>query len=416
VWTPEPGRRTPHNNYRRSGRYHFTETAGLGCACIFALAIAAPLIHGASPAPPADFARLRIDGRHLQRGDAPFVWRGFTAFSLAKHVAHGREADAVQTLDWAAASGFNVARVLAMIDWEPQWLTPDAGARALPRLLGLAAERGIVIQIVVFAGTRRLMDGADDGAWRAHAAAIGAVCRAAANCVVELANENYHHTQDPRLTDVTFLQSLRAQIDPSIPVSCGAGPDDTRDNYQGCGDYITVHLGRGGAVWDMVARKREMERVSAASGKFVVDNEPIGAGEEPEPGRRLADAAPFFALAALGRVLGIGSTFHFEDGLASRPPRGAQQTAAAAFIAGSRIVADDAALSLAGDSSIDRPLRADTDRRVFTAIAGDHAIVLVLPGSNAAALERHSGWEPSSVATNDRAGDVRVLEFRRRTR
>src|SRR3712207_67071 len=75
--------------------------------------------------------RLRVDGRRMLQGADPFVWRGFTAFSLVRHVADDREAAAVEALDWAAGAGFNVARVLGMIDWDPRWLTPEAGARAL---------------------------------------------------------------------------------------------------------------------------------------------------------------------------------------------------------------------------------------------------------------------------------------------
>ena len=71
---------------------------------------------------------------------------------------------------------------------------------------------------------------------------------------------------------------------------------------------------------------RSLAALSAATGKFVVDNEPIGAAEAPEPRRR--DSAPeaFFAQGVVSRLLEVGSTFHCEDCL-PRPRTRADPTA-----------------------------------------------------------------------------------------
>jgi hypothetical protein len=359
---------------------------------------------------------MRADGQ-------PFVWRGVTAFSIVKQVAEGREADAEEMLAWAARTGFNIVRALAMIDWDPKWLTPAAGASALPRVLDLAAKHGLYVQVVAFAGTRRLLEGEPQSVWEAHAARLGQLCAAASSCAaVELANENYHHSQDSRLADVAFLKALRARIPAEVPVSCGAGFRDDADNYPNCGEFITIHLGRGhDDTWNLVRHKRKMELVSAATGKFVVDNEPIGAGERDEPGRRIAAPEPFFALAALGRVLGVGSNFHFEDGLDSTPPGPTQQEAAEAFIAGSRVVSDSTTLMFKNAGWNDSPVRAfrfaerwgvpNAAIRAYSGIDETKGIIVLLGVSGTPAVELQPGWRVAGVLA-DKPG-VRVLEIRR---
>jgi hypothetical protein len=56
--------------------------------------------------------------------------------------------------------------------------------------------------------------------------------------------------------------------------------------------------------------------------KPVISDEPIGAGEALQPGRRDNEPARFRAAALLTRLTGAGATFHYEGGLHARVPEG----------------------------------------------------------------------------------------------
>lgn len=296
------------------------------------------------------------DASFVHPDGSPFRWRGITAFRLLEQVARGREAEARAYLEWARSRGFNLVRVLGMARHLFP-LTPEDGARALPRLLRMAAEADVYVELVVFADTRdypRL-------SFPRHLQAIAAATRGAANLVVELANENDHPTQDPRLTDVALLRSLRARLPADLPVSLGSlhGPGDVTDRFPG-GDYLTVHLYRGGDAWEQLGRIPKMAGLAANAGRPVVNDEPIGAGERLDPGRRLVNPQVFFALALLGRMTGVGSTFHCEDCLQAKLPGPIQAACAAAFIEGSRVLPDAAPASLVAGSSRGGPLASET--------------------------------------------------------
>ena len=67
--------------------------------------------------------------------------------------------------------------------------------------------------------------------------------------------------------------------------------------------------------------------LSRRTGKFVVDSEPIGAAEVPQPSRRDNEPAAFFAQGLLARIFDVGTTFHCEDCLVARVPGPVQQRA-----------------------------------------------------------------------------------------
>ena len=178
---------------------------------------------------------------------------------------------------------------------------------------------------------------------------------------MEIANEPYHRTQ-ARLNDPALMRRLQQEVPDNVVVAWGAAPSDTSTSLAG-GDFVVVHMARRGERWDRLARMTGLEAMSRQTGKFVVDNEPIGAAEKPEPSRRDDDPAAFFAQGALARVLGIGSTFHCEDCLNARSPHGVQQQAAVAFIAGATIAPDDVMLTFVPATDAGAPVRDDTDAR-----------------------------------------------------
>jgi hypothetical protein len=370
--------------------------------------------------------RLRLQGRTLTTVDGqPFVWRVATAFRLVDYVADGNEAAAVRFLDWLRGEGFNGARVLSSLCcWFD--LSLSDGARALPRTLALAAERGIYLEVVALAGTR-------EGQWtpeeiRQHVAAVGRSCAAASNCAaVEIANENAHPSQLDAISDPGRLRALRAEIPAAVAVSMGSnccGQSDAGVTYEG-GDYITIHPARGGTAWERTRDLRALAALSAETGLFVVDDEGIGAGPRDEEGRRSADAEEFFARGALSRVLGIGVTFHFSSGLQAAPPEGPEAAAAQAFIAGTRIVPDDVGLTVRDAGADGSPVAAFSGATAVFAGTGARNVVVAI------GVEPQSPDQPTNQLTNftlrldpawtvtrtiaDRPG-VRVVEVERKAR
>jgi hypothetical protein len=259
---------------------------------------------------------LRLEGRRFVRPDGEtFQWRGISAFQLLEMLHAGREADAVAFLDWAAGQGLTVVRVLTMTHHLFR-LAPADGLAALPRLLDLAAERGLFVEIVALADTSEIpVDLA------AHVEAVGDVAARHANALVEIANEPVHPTQDTRLHDPETLHRLAALVPDHVPVAYGAADDS---DAHARGGYVTVHVSResGDDGWGHVLALASTAALVERWNKPVVSDEPIGAAQDAQPGRRDNDPARFRAAALLTRLAGLGATFHHEGGLYGRIPAG----------------------------------------------------------------------------------------------
>jgi hypothetical protein len=350
--------------------------------------------------------RLQPCGRALCRDDGSrFRWRGVTAFGLLDLVADGRLEDARRFISWAERTGFTVVRVLAMLPDAWLDLSADEGRRALPRLFALTAAEGLHVQVVALANT----EGRDQAFLDTQVREVGRLCAAADNCVLEIANEPYHGSQ-AGLESAATMRRLEAEVPASVPVAWGAARQDTSDSMAG-GSYIVAHLSRSGQRWDRVARLRELERLSRQTGKFVVDNEPIGAAEVSEPQRRDDAPAAFFGQGALSRILELGSTFHCDDCLYARVPGPVQQEAALAFIAGATLVPEGLVLDAPGP--IDTA-RASGGGAAFAAANGDRGWLVLLGGADPAELHWPGGWR-SDMRVADREG-VSVWTIARGTR
>jgi len=285
--------------------------------------------------------QLHAKGRWLAYPDASrFRWRGVTGFMLNEQVAGGREADAVAFLKWAKQTGFNVVRVLAMLP--KGWFTdkdfsPEEGLAALPRTLALARENDMYVELTVLANTASLPAKADLGSYVERA---GRICATAANCaLVEVANEFYHGTQRADVHDPITLATWAGRVPPGIPTALGAPPDEI-GSLVASAPVITIHLDPRPERWYRLRRVRTLELLSAETGRFVIDNEAVGADEVERAQKRDNSPETFFAQGALSRLFEVGSNFHFEDGLRAAVPRPIQQRCAEAFVAGTRIVND----------------------------------------------------------------------------
>ena len=323
-------------------------------------------------------------------GGTRFDWRGVTAFALADLIADGRRPEARAFVEWAADTGFNVVRVLAM---NHGWmdLSPEEGRRALPPLFALAADHGLHVQVVALAGTRK-EPYSTPTFLREQVKAVSQLCASAPNCLLEIANEPYHSSQ-ARLDDPALMEQLQEEVAGAVPVTWGASRHDAPGRLAG-GTFVVVHLARGGDRWDRVGRIRQLDALSRRTGKFVVDNEPIGAAEEPVRDRRDAQPQAFFAQGLLSRIFEVGSTFHCEDCLLAKVPAANQQECARAFVAGATLIPPDVRVTSYAAGAQDGPLPAaneDAPVTTFAGTAGPRGWVVSL-GPSAGPPDLQSGW------------------------
>jgi hypothetical protein len=279
----------------------------------------APSAGGAPVAASAESAislpRLTIHGTSFQQSGKPFQWRGISAFRLLEQLAHGKPSDAEAFLDWASSQKLTVVRVLAMAHHLFQ-LHPDEGRAALPRLLEMAASRGLYVEIVALADTEAITADFD-----AHVKAIGEIAAKHPNTLVEIANEPGHQTQHAGLHRADRVEKLASLIPEPVPVALGS--IEYGDGFA-AGDYVTTHLPRDpgedgwGHVRSLVTGAELIERRK----KPVISDEPIGAAAKYVRGRRDNDPGRFRAAALLTRLTGMGATFHYEGGLQATIPVG----------------------------------------------------------------------------------------------
>jgi hypothetical protein len=285
---------------------------------------------------PSSCGRLSTRGTDIVcRDGSRFQWRGVTAFALLEQVAHGRGVDADAYMRWANATGFNLVRVLAMADILFR-LTPEEGGRHLPTLLRMAGERGLYVEIVALADTARFELTAEG--LREQVRGVGGVAAGHPNAVVQIANEHYHPTQASSLHDAAALRDLARLLPPEVLYTESAAAEDTAREPQGA--FITRHLSRSGTPAEMIARVSLLGDLAKATGKPVVNGEPIGAAEQDDPGRRLAAPGFFGDLARGTTAAGLaGGTFHCEDCLRARIPGPLQQEGARRWVEGALLSA-----------------------------------------------------------------------------
>jgi hypothetical protein len=326
---------------------------------------------------------LKVAGTQFVDSAArPFPWRGITAFRLVEMVASGREAEAVQYLEWAAKEDLNVVRVLTMARHLFE-LRPENGRNALPRLLDLARERGIGVEVVALADTTAYPLDYDT-----HVRHVGRIALEKGNAFVEIANEPGHPTQVERLHDPAELKRLATLI-PS-PVVMALGSAEYAAGYAD-GDYATYHFPRA-AGWDHVLRLAEGASFIAHWKKPVINDEPVGAAPEYVEGRRENDPARFAAAAALTALAGMGGTFHYEGGLQARIPAGREAACLAAWqLGGALVTGMEPSGGFLDGQSIDAIARISGARAVY-ARADDRSATVLLIDPQQPKVDWTPGW------------------------
>ena len=355
--------------------------------------------------------RLKVEGTRFVASDGrTFQWRGITAFRLVDYVADGQEAEAAHYLEWASRQGLTVVRVLTMMSGLFD-LQPDAGRRALPRVLELAARYGLRVEVVGLANTRDLPVNLEE-----HVFEIGRILAADSNGFLEIANEPVHPSQSAEVQKPEVLAALAKRVPATVPVALGS---IERGDGFGTGAYITWHApresGRGG--WGHVLALVEGADLLARWKKPVVSDEPIGAGPELQPGRRDNVPGRFRAAALLTRLVGLGATFHYEAGLQARIPSGRELECFNAWNDAWTMLPPDVEAQGAfrrvgsGDAIV-----ADYDRErtlaVYERTTATQGWVLVL-GESEPALKLSEGWAVTDSRALDGARLVTVARVPR---
>lgn len=326
---------------------------------------------------------VKIDGTgFVDSASRPFAWSGVTAFRLLEMIARGREREAVAYLDWAAAEQFTVVRVLGMAKHLFE-LRPEDGRNTLPRLLDLARERGLAVEVVAFADTKEY--GLD---YDTHVRTVGRIALDKGNAFVEIANEPGHPTQNTRLHDPAELVRLAALI--PAPVVMALGSAEYAPGYA-AGDYATFHFPRDGG-WGHVLKLAEGASLIAQLKKPVINDEPIGAAAEYQERRRDNDPARFAAAGALTVLTGMAGTFHYEGGLQARIPQGREAACLAAWQLGSTLVRDAHPTGdfVQGDAL--QGVATVTGARAAYARVSERAATILLVDPQQPAVSWASGW------------------------
>jgi hypothetical protein len=279
-----------------------------------------------------------------------FPWVGCSDFALFARFARGE--DIAPILDERIACGFNLLRVFGMFDGfgigGPQasglgMFTPASTPGYYTKLrafVDLTQSRGLRIEYVYFAdadarsdGTGGLMTGRAER--QAHIDAVRAALLGTWGVCHEIANEAFKN----------FADAESYTLDPALGLRAYGTklPDGDIPAVWPVLDYLTVHDHE---------RKEEWPRTVRGYGEIVdvlrvpvVADEPMGFAEVARPGSRATSADDAAWFAAGMAMFASGSTFHSDDGVASRLFRPVQRAAAQAWASSARWVPAEAQLA-----------------------------------------------------------------------
>lgn len=275
---------------------------------------------------PDEVGAIHVDGTTFRdAANRPWGWRGATHFMLLARYLRGE--DIGPALDAARAHGWNVLRVFGRVagsGWPDfaDFAAPEQGfsyAAKLGAFFDLAAAKGRRVEIVP-------LTYADDiSVQRARVQQTYDVAAGRWNVFVEGANE-------PEVNGIDIVTIYRG-VDRRGVVS-SYGTYDLRCSGSGpCTlpmlDYVTVHTGRE-AEWprkvkdllelrDGFGSAADPMQWFAGTHRPTVGDEPMGADETDQPGRRSAIVSDFEQAFGVMAIYAAGGTFHSQAGLRSQP-------------------------------------------------------------------------------------------------
>lgn len=305
-------------------------------------------------------------------------------------------------LDEAAALGFNLVRTFCgPLPWCGQERVHVYDK--LPVFMAECADRGMnaYLSYVTEAGTGYDID--------AHVQEVEAMARNENDLVLrEVANEPWHPSQGGRLAPA-MCGHLRAWM--HGPACYGASTTDEATDYDG-GDFAGPHLDRSRDRWNMVRRVRELHEKHIA-----INQEPIGADEVEQAGKRLSDPAVFLCMGALNRLfLGGNGVFHSQAGLMAQPLGPVQRQCAQAFVTGTRLWPGAHRLTYQNSNVNggwhDSPVQwhpVDDIVRAYSGVDGQQALVVLVgakPGAEGS-VRLGEGWRIAAVLASSMGLDGR---------
>lgn len=300
------------------------------------------------PAPKFEPAvgRAMPDGEMFKVNGKLWQWRGSTDFMLFRDYLDGKDISPV--LIERAEAGANLVRVLGMAHYIPV----NAGQRAfkqsdyinyfdkLKDFVNYAATFGLRVEFTALADAQILMPEAN-----AQAVFLSRVISALPETAfLEICNEPFKNGCD--------VKTLLGTFKDTVIVASG----DYTWEAPIIGKYQTVHEDRG----DEWPRKSRLDEWYDKVRVPVVWDEPIGADEINQPGRRSNSVSDFFDLCAGSALHGAGLTFHSTNGLLSLVWGSIQHQAAVACYDAMKMVPVEAPLwSYTRGGLSDNPLQHD---------------------------------------------------------
>ncbi len=272
------------------------------------------------PIAPPSLGQPTIQGRQFFVNGQPWPWAMMTGFCDYALLLRGQQGQLEDVLGQAREFGAKGRRILLemhfITHFYPYEYGDDFYAR-LPELIALENRYGMVPEVVIYADEQIIKAG------RTHWDRSTQALRGLAN-VTEHANEwtkNGGGAIDP-MAFPRFVDGLifsRGSDTAEAPI------------VQPPGNYATFRERRD--QWKCIGRGYKADEACWDFGFDVpfVFNEPLGAAEVDQPGRRSNNPVVFEALAAQYKAVGAYSTFHCEAGLTSAPLGPRQMDCARAF-------------------------------------------------------------------------------------
>lgn len=249
--------------------------------------------------------RVTTNGELFSLNGQPWQWRGATDFMLFRDYLNGKDINEV--LNQRRDAGANIVRVLGMAHYIPVNAgQPSFNVSTYPNyfdqlkaFVSHVAEFGLRVEFTALADAQLLMPGAaEQDAFLARV--VGVLPETA---FLETANEPFKNGADVAARYANLPRT-------ALVVATG---DYTFDKPI-VGEYVTVHESRDGE-WP---RKSRLDEWYANVHMPVVWDEPIGADETNQPGRRSNVVEDFYDLCAGAALHGAGLTFHSTSGLLSQ--------------------------------------------------------------------------------------------------
>jgi hypothetical protein len=278
-----------------------------------------------------DVSALSIDRLVFAQNGQPWTWKMASDFLLFERFHNGQ--DITPLLRERRDLGANGVHVIGMCGFAGHVFTPESWPdyyQSLRLFFDRLFHAGLFCEFVPLTGVRALLPHWTHQQHVDHAWMCSDIAARFSHVLIELTNE-YNHSYAVGLDVENFDQESSA---PYVLSSRGSGTGDT-DPALPPWDYLTFHPGRS----DEWPRKMKSAWEYADQwGRPCVNNEPMGAGEVDEPGRRATSVEDFYDAGACAALMSAGATFMSESGKWSEPYGPTQRACAEAFYAGLSVI------------------------------------------------------------------------------